>query len=387
MTAVRSHAAHRPPGPLRRAGLTLTELALSMTVMTILLGATASAVLLATRALPIGDSTAERLAKTADVVSEIADDLNFATSFSVATDKEVIFTVPDRAHGAEGPETIRYAWSGTPGDPLTREYNGGLRVNVVESVDDFAIEYGRAAKRLTGPPSVLLIVDNEVSPSADDLARQTQIESWGFPVQILSDYHTLPDYEAAMVSVDVVYISEETSTRPALLSSSMARGIVCEERSLFPDLGISQRSNWLWIVSIDILDNTHEITSPFALGTLQIISPANYGIYSFSQIAEGGQILATDGSAGCNMLMAIDVDRALSGGGTAPARRVSLPWGDQTFDFNDLTPDALTLMRRAIIWAAAPVVYESVHVTLQNGPDSSHRAGTEVLLVNRPRVP
>ena len=55
---------------------------------------------------------------------ELLADLEFALAFSEKTDHALTFTVPDR-DGDFISETIRYAWSGTPGDPLTRQYNGG----------------------------------------------------------------------------------------------------------------------------------------------------------------------------------------------------------------------------------------------------------------------
>src|SRR5262249_36485794 len=44
-------------------------------------------------------------------------------------------------NGDANPETVRYAWSGIPGDPLTRSYNGGAPVNVAVGVNAFALTY------------------------------------------------------------------------------------------------------------------------------------------------------------------------------------------------------------------------------------------------------
>ncbi|MBU0718885.1 MAG: hypothetical protein KJ749_11600 [Planctomycetes bacterium] len=52
------------------------------------------------------------------------------------------FTVPDRGHDPAGDELIRYAWSGTPGDPLTYEYNGGAAVDLIPEVFEFNLAYG-----------------------------------------------------------------------------------------------------------------------------------------------------------------------------------------------------------------------------------------------------
>jgi hypothetical protein len=50
------------------------------------------------------------------------------------------FTVADR-NGDEVDETIHYEWSNTPGDPLTRQYNGGAVVNLLEDVNLFDLSY------------------------------------------------------------------------------------------------------------------------------------------------------------------------------------------------------------------------------------------------------
>ncbi|MBN2129397.1 MAG: hypothetical protein JW741_07865, partial [Sedimentisphaerales bacterium] len=39
------------------------------------------------------------------------------------------------------PETIRYEWSGAPGDPLTRQYNGGAVVEIVGNVERLDLAY------------------------------------------------------------------------------------------------------------------------------------------------------------------------------------------------------------------------------------------------------
>jgi hypothetical protein len=37
--------------------------------------------------------------------------------------------------------------------------------------------------------------------------------------------------------------------------------------------------------------------------------------------------------------------------GAAPARRVRLPWGNHSINFNTINANGLTIMRRAIAWA------------------------------------
>ena len=82
----------------------------------------------------------EDVSKASELIDEITTDLNLAMSFSERTDTAVTFTVPDRDSNGQS-ETIRYSWSGTSGDSIMREYNGGDAVAVAEDVQYFSLEY------------------------------------------------------------------------------------------------------------------------------------------------------------------------------------------------------------------------------------------------------
>ncbi len=123
------------------AAFTLAEAVLSMAIMTILVGGTTSAIFIATQALPQGGSYTGGVARGSEVLEQIASELFYATSVTLASSNGVTFIVADRGHGAAGPETIRYAWSGTPGDPLTRQYNGGTPVEILDGVRGFVLDY------------------------------------------------------------------------------------------------------------------------------------------------------------------------------------------------------------------------------------------------------
>ena len=66
----------------------------------------------------------------------LLSDIQFARSFSELTTTAITFSVPGR-DGESTSETIRYAWSGTPGDPLTRQYNEGTVAIFVDNVYAF----------------------------------------------------------------------------------------------------------------------------------------------------------------------------------------------------------------------------------------------------------
>jgi hypothetical protein len=81
-------------------------------------------------------------------------DLQTAKSFTERTATAVTFTVPDR-DGDNIDETIRYAWAGTPGDPLTYQLNGGTATTLADDVQQFnlaALDPEMKAALPDGPP-------------------------------------------------------------------------------------------------------------------------------------------------------------------------------------------------------------------------------------------
>lgn len=130
--------ARRRRGP---SAYTLIEAMVSLVVVSTIMGATVSTMVVASRA--VGGGTTGGLAKISqsnEVAGQIASELSLALSFSVRTDTVVAFTVPDR-NGDGQPESIRYEWSGVAGDPLTRQYNGGTQATIAENVHHFSLSY------------------------------------------------------------------------------------------------------------------------------------------------------------------------------------------------------------------------------------------------------
>ncbi|MHC4696607.1 MAG: prepilin-type N-terminal cleavage/methylation domain-containing protein, partial [Planctomycetota bacterium] len=103
-------------------GLTLVELVASVAVMTVVMGGIASAMFLASHAVPDGRSSNDAVLQGYNAAERVVGELYCARSFSLKTPTAIEFTAPDR-DADSNPETIRYEWSGTPGDPLTRKYN------------------------------------------------------------------------------------------------------------------------------------------------------------------------------------------------------------------------------------------------------------------------
>ncbi|MCP4249581.1 MAG: prepilin-type N-terminal cleavage/methylation domain-containing protein, partial [bacterium] len=126
---------------LHGRGYTLVELVLSLAIMSIVMAGTASVAVIASHALPSTESPDRAVTRGCEVLRDIAGELLYATSITENSTAAVTFAVADRGHGAAGPETVRYAWSGSPGDPLTRQYNGGSVVDLIQDVSEFDLSY------------------------------------------------------------------------------------------------------------------------------------------------------------------------------------------------------------------------------------------------------
>ncbi len=148
-----------------------------MAVVSIVLLAIGSAILLAAHALPDAPGSTAAVATAAEVAGQIAGELRFARSFLERTANTIEFTVADRS-GDAVPETIRYAFSGTPGDPLTRQYNGGTVVSIIEAVEEFELLYDTTiVNEQEVQESAEVLLDGKVS-AADNQSYWVTPTNW-----------------------------------------------------------------------------------------------------------------------------------------------------------------------------------------------------------------
>jgi type II secretory pathway pseudopilin PulG len=133
-----------PNEPIRtqrnRGGFTLLELAVGAAVMSVILLALGSVMLIAGRALPQTQSVTGAIVAAAGAADQIACELRYATAINQQSATTIEFTVADR-DGDSLPETIRYDWSGTIGAPLTRQYNAGTAAPAISDVREFVLSY------------------------------------------------------------------------------------------------------------------------------------------------------------------------------------------------------------------------------------------------------
>ena len=121
---------------IRRPGYTLIELVASIAATSILMAGMGSVMFVAARSTDESAAPAMQILASA-TLHEIVSDLQFAESFIERSSTAVKFSVADRDADSTD-ETIRYAWSGTPGDPLTRQYGSQAAIDYLDNVHFFA---------------------------------------------------------------------------------------------------------------------------------------------------------------------------------------------------------------------------------------------------------
>jgi Tfp pilus assembly protein PilX len=215
----------------------------------------------------------------------------------------------------------------------------------------------RSIEWVMGDPApevqVLLVVPDATTLTAVDSARKALLESWDYGVTLFTASRPEEDYVEAANSAAVVYISSsvpytDVYAKPKLLTV----GVVNEISTLSGYLGFTSGSSSFFGTQTEIVDNGHEITAPFSIGTLSIVSPYQTLRRFTNTIGPGLRTLSTRPATADRMIMTLETGDDILWGGQATGRRVMLPWCASTFNVSTLTADGKTLLKRALAWAA-----------------------------------
>ena len=122
------------------AGHTLIEMLLSLVILSMVMASVTSAVLFASSASPDEDSFESTIGDDSQAMARIAEDLSVAKYLVEQTKTSITIVVSDRT-GNGNPDRIRYAWSGTYGDPLTYAINDEEPFNLIDAVAVFDLGY------------------------------------------------------------------------------------------------------------------------------------------------------------------------------------------------------------------------------------------------------
>ena len=149
----------------------------ALVIVAILAGALRSVTLLVAAAVPDAKTKTTATLNAAAAIDLIAGDLTYATSLPTMAPRDVQRLVPDRDNDGQ-PETIRYTWSGTPGDALIRTINGGTPHVIANNVQEFQLAYDQ--RTITVPyyeeSDEMLLASYDSTTSLGDL--QVRSNQW-----------------------------------------------------------------------------------------------------------------------------------------------------------------------------------------------------------------
>jgi len=183
----------------------------SLSVLSIVFLAMGSVMMVAAKAIPDPEDASHLLAGGAEALEQLATELQVATSVSVATDKGIAFTVPDRDNDGVD-ETISYIWDGAEGTPLCRRYSGGRWVAGLPQINGFELSYVTREVTEPGDPVTSAEVELESHPSAvKNKDFQITDQRWtGLCIVPLN----LPSNALSWSVTRVVFMARRTSADP-----------------------------------------------------------------------------------------------------------------------------------------------------------------------------
>lgn len=156
--------------PNPRLGHTLVELTISLAAASMLMVGMGSSVYLSLKASDVSTGSYSDSNDGGHALAQLNRELRLAIALNDAASSStaVEFTVPDITGDAVN-DVIRYAWSGTNGDPLQRTLNGGAPQTVVTNVYGLSLGYHTKSVTISGtatPPVFQEFTEAKVGPPA-----------------------------------------------------------------------------------------------------------------------------------------------------------------------------------------------------------------------------
>jgi len=307
------------------------------------------------------DLSPRRQADSSGATRRIHDDLQFAVQFTERTAQAATFTVPDR-DGDGVKETIRYAWTGVAGDPLTVAINETPPETLIADVQQFQFDW--QTRTLLAPvveiqPTVLFLSvgsgdAGQVALTAQEQMKVTHLQE-NHVVVTASVFSSQSILQSLIDTSTVVYISGEIdlSTFPAWIAQSTV-GIVCERAELCQLLGVSSGFTVIGWSEMRPVNRTHDIlaNAPPYTGICHGFQPVSVLLPPFSPDL---RVLAVAGFNGLEVIFAAAEAGAdsVTGAFTIPGRRVMMPVGRPGSDFATWSSAYLSvIINQSVAWAS-----------------------------------
>ncbi|MBI1338057.1 MAG: hypothetical protein GC164_14010 [Phycisphaera sp.] len=227
-----------------------------------------------------------------------------------------------------------------------------------------------ATSTLTGSITVLMVVSNSSSLTQAEQTRKDLIESWGWTVALIDTGASQASYDAAVESAHVVYVPDDGGTN--LVGTKLAGvelGVIYDDGDMNSPLGLSTSQTSYTGNTIKIVDNTHYVTSPFAIGDLQISTTSSRVEALSGSVAGAARPLGWWPNTTTRVLATLETGASEQDGSPSPGRRAIAPFAGVNAD--KLTSDGQTLLKRLLEWGAQSAMASDSVEALTNWTTSS----------------
>ncbi len=126
------------PAQMLFRGMSFIEVMISVLISSIIVAGLQGTIFISLQSMPDSAGVASAALRVSQTADRLAAELQTAVSVTERSATMIGFVVPDRDGDGSG-ERIRYAWTGTPGGELTRQYNGGPAVTIVAQLNLFSL--------------------------------------------------------------------------------------------------------------------------------------------------------------------------------------------------------------------------------------------------------
>lgn len=266
-----------------------------------------------------------------------------------------------------GDATISVVLSGVSGGQFitatATECLDGATCASLGNTSEFSAAVEATASGACGTKLVMVTGDGAFGTDYDN-DKKLMFESWGFQVTAIDDNAGSTEFNDAADANNLIFISDSVDSGNL---DNKARGlaipIISEDTSTWESLMYSSSSGTASTTSetVNIVDDLHDITSPFDTGNLTIYSSstlANFWVTLFGiTLPPGAQVLGEgSGNPDRKWLITFESGAELEGiDNYAANRRVLIGTGGSNFDYwND---NLRTLMQRSVNWASCGVAY------------------------------
>ena len=214
---------------------------------------------------------------TSRTAEQLAGELAYALTVTELAGNAITFTVADR-DGDGTPEVIRYAWSGVAGSPMTRSYNGGAAVAVLDDVREFALAYDR--RGTLNPPGYTESAESILYSFTGGLLGSTNnIDSSNWIGQYFAP--TLPNNAAYWRVTRVRYLAQTHGANGGItrvqLRSATPGGLPLEGGKTTIDPSVGACVVFRWIKDADACDIQSKSVTLALLGGTQVVKTSNSG--------------------------------------------------------------------------------------------------------------